>query len=93
MRIDKLAGVDQYAKIEKTRSRAKVEKQAKSDSISVSSQAVKNAELYAVAEAVKATPDIRMDRINEVKERMADPNYIEKALDDVAGRIVDMFGI
>ena len=46
-------------------------------------------------ETVKAAPDVREDRIAEVKAKLQDPNYINDAVvNSVADRLMDdLFGI
>jgi len=64
------------------------------DSIDVSEEAKAKAELLKAEEIVRSSPDIREDRIAEVKKRMEDPNYINDSVKGmVASRIMDMFGV
>jgi negative regulator of flagellin synthesis FlgM len=93
MTIDRLGPVDPVAKLNKTHKAEKPESAGKADSISLSSEAIKSEILFAIAEEVKATPDIRMDKVEAARARINDPAYMDKALDQVAGRIVDLFGV
>ena len=93
MTIDRLGPVDPVAKYNKT---AKTEKAANTptDSVNVSEEARKQAALQQMAEAVRETPDIRMDRVEEVKAKLQDPNYInDTVLESVADSILDVFGV
>ena len=38
------------------------------------------AELYYMDKVAKETPDIRADRVAEVKEKLKDPNYLNNAV-------------
>ena len=52
------------------------------------------AEVYNATEAVKASDNVRMDRINEVKEKLKDPSYIDnKVVESVADSVMEMFGL
>lgn len=65
-----------------------------SDTINISAESKEMAEAYYVAEIASQTPDVREDRIAEVRAKIEDPNYINNAvIDIVADRIMDTFGI
>lgn len=93
MTIDRLGPVDPVAKLNKTHKAERTEKTGKADSINLSSEARKSEILFAIAEEVKATPDIRMDKVEAARARLKDPAYMDKALNAVAGSIVDLFGV
>ena len=51
-------------------------------------------ELIITANLVHSAPDIRLDKINEIKEKLKDPNYINSTvINSVAEKIMDDFGI
>jgi len=64
------------------------------DSVRISAQAVERAEFYRVRDLASAAPDVRMDRIEEVKAKLNDPSYIDgKVIEATADRIIDaLFG-
>ena len=94
MTIDRLGPVDPVAKYNKTNKASKVVRKNEADSVNVSDEAKRSAELLKAAETAKSSPDIRMDRVEEVKAKLQDPNYInDKVLGEVADSIMDMFGI
>lgn len=63
------------------------------DSISLSADAVEKAELYRVSEIVAATPDVRADRVAELKAKINDPSYInDTILNATADKIMEAFG-
>ena len=86
MAIDRLGPVDPVAKYNRTEKAAKVERKESLDSVDVSQEALRQAAIRQVAEAVRQTPDVRMDRVEEVKAKLQDPNYIN---DLVVGRVAD----
>jgi len=94
MTIDRLGPVDPVAKYNKTGKPTKVARQALTDSVAVSEEARRSAALQQTADIVRATPDVRMDRVEEVKAKLKDPNYInDKVVEAVADSLMDVFGV
>ena len=92
--IDKLGPIDSISKYNKTEKVSKPEKKSSSDSISFSEEAKSKAEVYKATEAAKLAPEVRMDRVNEVKKKLEDPAYIdEKVVENVAEQGMDLFQI
>jgi negative regulator of flagellin synthesis FlgM len=66
----------------------------RSDSISLSSEALEKSNLYQAIGIVASAPDIRAERIAELKAKINDPAYInERILDAAAEKIMDVFGL
>ena len=94
MTIERLGPVDPLSNYNKTEKPAKAEKKEKSDSISFSEEAKSKGEIYKATEEVKLSPDIRMDRVEEVKEKLKDPDYIsEKIVESVADSVMKVLGL
>jgi negative regulator of flagellin synthesis FlgM len=94
MTIEGLGPVDPVSKYNKTEKSEKPSKTQKNDSINVSAEAKNLGEIYKASESAKNSPDVRQDRIDEVKEKLKDPSYInDKVIETVAGKIMDMFEI
>lgn len=94
MTIEGLGPVDPVSKLNKTEKSERPAKSDKKDSISVSAEAKSMGELYKAAESVKASSDVREDRIAEVREKLKDPSYInDKIIEAVADNIMDLFNI
>jgi negative regulator of flagellin synthesis FlgM len=71
-----------------------VKEDAGSDSIDVSRAALEKAELYRVMELVSAAPDVRADRIAELRRKINDAEYLdERIISATADRIMDAFGL
>ena len=71
-----------------------VEKGDNSDSISLSSEAVEKAEMYKTLELVSVAPDVRAERIMELKKKINDPSYInEVVIKATADKIMNAFGL
>ena len=82
------------SKIDKTSETKKAVRKEKPDSVNVSNEAQKMSEIYKATETVKAFPDLRMDRVEEVQRRLQDPGYIdENVLGSVAESIMEVFDI
>jgi negative regulator of flagellin synthesis FlgM len=94
MNINSVGPVDPVSKQNKANKVVKPASTGGTDSIQISSDAKAMAEVYNAAETVKASPDVRMDRIAEVKEKLKDPSYIDnKIIESVADSVMDMFGL
>ena len=93
MTIERLGPVDpvqRYSQTERTQRAAKPE----NDSVDFSDEARIKAEVFHIAEKVRKTPDVRADRVEEVKRKLEDPNYIDDiVVEHVAEQIMDMFSI
>lgn len=76
--INNVSQVNNIQNLRKTENTAKVSRGT--DSISVSAEAKEMAELYYMDKVAKETPDVRADRIAEVKEKIKDPNYLNNAV-------------
>ncbi len=65
-----------------------------SDSIKVSKSAIDKAELIKTSQLVNNSPDIREDKVSEIKAKLQDPNYInDVVINSVAEKIMEDFGI
>ncbi|OHD12103.1 MAG: hypothetical protein A2086_04610 [Spirochaetes bacterium GWD1_27_9] len=94
MSIDKIGSVNNYngyAKINKVNQQNNVKS---SDSVDISSEALDVAEKNRILEIVKSAPDVRVDKIKEIKEKLKNPNYINDTLvKGTADNIMKTFGI
>ncbi|MDR0623851.1 MAG: flagellar biosynthesis anti-sigma factor FlgM [Treponema sp.] len=71
-----------------------VRERGQADSISLSSEAMEKSELYHTIEVVSAAPDLRMDRIAELKDKINDPAYLnDRIIDATADKILESFGL
>ncbi|GHU63207.1 hypothetical protein FACS189445_6450 [Spirochaetia bacterium] len=94
MTINGIGSIDPIQPGKKPGRSGQVSQNEKTDSISLSPEARKQAELYQVKELIMATPDVRADRIEEMKKKINDPSYInETILKATADTIMDAWGI
>ncbi len=94
MTIDRLNSIDPIRDPQKPSPGGKAEKARGGDSISISSDAAQKADLFNALEAVKAAPETRSSRIEELKAKINEPSYIDDAVVSMtADRIIDqLFG-
>jgi negative regulator of flagellin synthesis FlgM len=94
MTIDRINPLEPTQPGKKSGRSGEIERGKNSDSISLSSEAVEKAELYRTIELVSAAPDVRSERIAELKEKINDPSYInETIIKATADKIMDAFGL
>jgi len=93
--IDKIGGLNplnNVQNIRKTDNAAKVSSQT--DSISVSKEAIEKAEAYYLDKVAAETPNVRADRIAEVKAKIKDPSYLsDEVILSTAEKVMSGFGI
>ena len=94
MTIDRVSSVDPIQPNKKPGRANQVNQTPGTDSISISSEAVQKAELHQAKELASAAPDIRADRVEELKAKINDPAYINSEVINVtADRLIDaLFG-
>lgn len=94
MMIDKIGGVSALNNVQNTRKTERPSNVKDSDSISVSKEAEKMAEAYYLDKVSQETPDVRADRIAEVKAKIKDPSYLSNAvIQSAAEGIMASFGL
>jgi len=96
MMIDKIAGVNALNNVQNTRKTEKASNvsSSNSDSISVSKEAEKMAEAYYLDKVAQETPNVRADRVAEVKAKIKDPSYLSQAvIQSAAEGIMSSFGL
>ncbi len=92
MMIDKISNINSITETKKNKSVASKKEINKSDSIQISSEGKLAAEISRTTQIVKETPDMRVERVRELKERIQNGSYDfndSKMLDRVAEKIAD----
>ncbi|MDR2418406.1 MAG: flagellar biosynthesis anti-sigma factor FlgM [Treponema sp.] len=93
MTINGISNIDSISPNKNVNNASKIGGFSCADSISLSADAVEKAELYHVAEIVAATPDVRADRVVELKAKINDPSYInDTILNATADKLMEAFG-
>jgi len=95
MMIDKIGGINPLNNVENTRRVNSTDNiNAGADSISVSDEAKEMAEVYYMKQVAAETPDVRADRVAEIKEKIKDPSYLSDAvINSTADHIMAGFGL
>ena len=94
MTIDRMGSVEPLKNLGKAEKANKPVTTGRPDSIELSSEAKSQAELLSAREVVRSTPEVRMDRVAEMKVKLQDPNYLNSAiLESTAEGILKSFGL
>jgi len=80
MTIDRLNSIDPLRDPMKPAAGGRAQAPGTGDSISISPGAAEKAELFNALEIAKAAPEVRADRVAELKARMADPTYLDDSV-------------
>ena len=90
MAIDKIGPINNYNEYKKINKKGPAKKTDLSDSVSISKEAINMAENSKIMEIIKNTPDVRTDRVNEIKAKINNPDYINRdIIDKVAEKIIE----
>ena len=94
MTIDRIGSIDPIQPGKKPGRANQVSDSPKTDSISISSAAQEKAERLRVQELAAAAPEMRAERVAELKDKINDPSYInDKVINATADRLIDaLFG-
>jgi len=94
MTIDRIGPIDPIQPEKKPGQANKVSRSGGEDSISISSEAQKKAELFRIRELAAAAPEVRSERVAELREKINDPSYIDdKVMNATADKLIDaLFG-
>ena len=94
MTIDRLNGIDPVKPVQPIQRAQRTEAYDKTDAVSLSKEARILSDANIALEAVRNAPDIREDKVAEVKKKLTDPSYMNNALLElVADKILDDYGL
>jgi len=94
MTIERINVPDPLSKYKKTEKISKPKENLKKDSVDISEEAKLKAKLEEATNLAKSAPVVRKDRIEEVKQKLEDPSYIDdKVIEVVADQIMKYFDI
>ncbi|MBN1497657.1 MAG: flagellar biosynthesis anti-sigma factor FlgM [Spirochaetes bacterium] len=95
MVIDKIGNINNIIEPKKSNPVSSSKETRKKDSVQISSEAKSAAEVAKLAQTVKSAPDIRIDRVQQIKELINNgtydfnnPDILEKVADRIAGILV-----
>jgi flagellar biosynthesis anti-sigma factor FlgM len=92
MVINKIGNLNNIVEPKKTKPSPGAKETKKNDSIQISSEGKKAAEIAKDAQLINQTSDVRADKVNEIKEKIANGSYDfndSKILEMVADRIAN----
>ena len=94
MTIDRIGSIEPIQPGKKPGQTSQVNESSRSDSINISSEAQEKAEFFRTRELAANAPDVRADRVAELKAKIDDPSYInDRVLNATADRLIDaLFG-
>jgi len=94
MTIDRIGSIDPIQPGKKPGRVDQVNASQGRDSISISSEAVEKAELLRIQDLAAAAPEVRAERVAELREKINDPSYInDKVMNATADKLIDaLFG-
>jgi negative regulator of flagellin synthesis FlgM len=94
MTIDGIGPVDPLSKLNRASRSQRSAPASNGDAVHVSSEARNMSEIYRITEEVRLSPDVRQERIDEVRAKLQDPNYInDTILNATAENIMKAFGL
>ena len=94
MTVERIGPLDPASNVNKTEKPAKLKTKSEVDSINVSEEARSKAEVLKAMQAAKTAPNIRLDRVEEVKRKLQDPSYpSQEVIEKAADEILKSFGI
>lgn len=92
--INKIAGIDQVHKTGKTRPAHKPQNMERTDSVSLSSEARKMAEIQRTVEIIREAPDIRADKVESARRLIESGAFSERSvLEKVADKLLENMGL
>ena len=89
MMVDRIGHVEPISPGKKTGRSVQTGGENKTDSISLSAEAVEQAERYQVLEIIRSAPELDDSRIAELRQKIDDPAYMERVIGATADNIVN----
>ena len=95
MMIDKISRVNQIGNVQSTKRSAAVQGVPSAlDEISVSAEAKEMADAFYINKVAQETPDVRSDLVEQIKQKIRDPNYLSEAvIAATADQILSAYGL
>jgi anti-sigma28 factor (negative regulator of flagellin synthesis) len=95
MGIDKIGPLNNYNNYnKKINKKSSVDKTGSLDSVKISEEAKNMVESSKIKEIINNTPDVRQDRIDALKQKINNPDYLNKVIaDGLADKIMESLDI
>jgi len=94
MTVERIGPLEQPSNVKKPERHSRIKSKSDVDSINVSEEARSKAEVFKATAAAKSAPDIRLERIADVKRKLQDPSYLsDEVIEKTADNILKSFGV
>ncbi|HET6452120.1 MAG TPA: flagellar biosynthesis anti-sigma factor FlgM [Spirochaetia bacterium] len=94
MTVERIGPLDPTSNLKKTQKTSRPKATSGADSINVSQEARSKSEVLKAMDAARTAPDVRVDRVAEVKRKLQDPTYpSSEVIEKTAEGILKSFGI
>jgi negative regulator of flagellin synthesis FlgM len=94
MTVERIGPLEPASNIQKTEKPSRLRPKGGTDSINVSEEARSRSEIFKATETAKTAPDVRLDRVEEVKRKLQDPSYpSEEVIEKTAEGVMKAFGL
>jgi negative regulator of flagellin synthesis FlgM len=94
MTVERIGPPDPVSNLKKTHKTQAPRVKGDLDSINVSQEAKSKAEVHMAMESAKLAPDVRVDKVEEIKRKLQDPAYpTQEAIESAADGIMKSFGL
>jgi negative regulator of flagellin synthesis FlgM len=94
MTVERIGPLEPASNVQKTEKPSRLRAKHGPDSINVSEEARSRSEIFKATETAKAAPDVRADRVAEVKRKLQDPSYpSEEVIEKTAEGVMKAFGL
>jgi negative regulator of flagellin synthesis FlgM len=94
MTVERIGPLDPASNVKKTEKPSRLRMKGEPDSINVSEEARSKSEVFKALETAKTAPDVRVDRVAEVKRKLQDPSYpSQEVIEKAAEEILKSFGV
>jgi len=91
MDIKQIVGLDKIFGLNKKKSVSSIDNKNIKDSINISDEAKLQAEINKYTEVIKKLPDIRTEKVEEIKRKLKDESYMSKAVYDSVSKKLSSF--
>lgn len=89
--VSRINPLNNYQNVKKTNATQEVKSSA--DEVEISEEAKAMSDAYFLNQVAKETPDVRADLVEQVKQKLQDPNYFSDAnIAATADRILSAYG-
>lgn len=94
MRIDNISSVSPLNNLQNTKRTSQTSNfSAADDEITISEEAKEMSKLYFAQNVAKETPDVRTELVEQIKQKIKDPNYLNQAvISATADSILSAYG-